>query len=174
MIQDGEFPIQGGRNGMPTWGYYENVYNPSQGAIVATQNFAPGFLHDSSPNADLPALQKWSDIVWLVWADMCKTANTNPNSIQYFFRWHINTDSGTQDLINQALGGADNLHAWPGTKIMTSTANGQALLGSAHGYGIVYFLMQHQATLGKKTVDYITAFQTTNGQYNLMFHITNA
>lgn len=173
MVQNEEFPTTDGRNGVETWGIYENIYNPTQGAIIATQNFGPRF-QDSSPTADIPALEKWSDVVWLDWQNTCSTANVNPNTIEYFFRWHITNDSGTQDIINQALGGKDNLHAWPGTKIMTSTTNGQALLGSAHGYGIVYFLMQHQAALGMKTVDYITAFQTTTGEYSLVFHITNA
>ena len=172
MLQDGNFPMAGGRNGLPTYGYYENIYNPTQGAIIATQNFGPRFM-DSNPTADIPALEKWSDVVGLNWQKICSTAKVNPNKIQYFFRWHINNDSGTRDIINQALGGEENLHTWPGTKFMTSTTNGQALLGSAHGNGIVFFLTQHQAALGKKTVDYITAFQTYTGEYSLMFHITN-
>lgn len=173
MEQNGDFPTTGGRNGFATFGYYYNIYNPTQGAVIALQNFGPRSM-EGGPNTDIPALEKWSDVVWLDWLNICNTANINPNSIQYFFRYNIINTTGTQDIINQAIGGAGNLHVWPGTKIVTTEANGQALLGSAHGYGIVYFLMQHQAALGRKTVDYVTAFKTTTGDYSLMFHVADA
>ncbi len=62
-------------------------------------------------------------------------------------------------------------------KFDTTTPQGEALLGSAHGFGVAWFLQQHQATLGKKTVDYITVFQTTDAsvgtQYNMMIHVAD-
>lgn len=103
---------------------------------------------------------------------MCTSANTNPNSIQYLFRYEI-SNADTKNFINQAIGSEDNLRAWPGDQFLTSSTQGQALLGSAHGYGISYFLLDHQGVLGKKTVDYITAFKTQAGHYALMLHITN-
>ena len=131
------------------------------------------------PIAPVPQLYRWSDIAYFVWANACSTANVNPNTIQYFFRYHINNDSGTQDIIKQAAGvtSAAGLKPWPGMKFDTTTPQGEALLGSAHGFGVAWFLQQHQATLGKKAVDYITVFQTTDAsvgtQYNMMIHVAD-
>ena len=151
--------------------------NPKQGVFIALETFGPNFMVDKGD--PVPELSRWSDVAYLVWEKACSTANINPNTIQYFFRYHITDDSGTQGIINQAAGttSAAGLKPWPGMKFDTTTPQGEALLGSAHGFGVAWFLRQHQATLGKKTVDYITVFQTTDTstgpQYNMMIHVAN-
>ena len=166
----------------PTEAYFVEAMNPKQGVFIAMESFGPYYLVGGSPQnpiAPVPQLYRWSDIAYLVWANACSTANVNPNTIQYFFRYHINNDSGTQDIINQAAGvtSAAGLKPWPGMKFDTTTPQGEALLGSAHGFGVAWFLQQHQAALGKKTVDYITVFQTTDAsvgtQYNMMIHVAD-
>ncbi|MCJ1302767.1 hypothetical protein MMC08_005572 [Hypocenomyce scalaris] len=171
MLQDGDFPTGSNTIGFGTSGNYQELYNTKEGVIVAEQNFSPAYYTGGNPATPLPALQRWSDVVYLVYANLCSKNNANPNGIKYFFRWHINDATSTQPIINQAVGitvagganGADQLKPWPGTKFTMDTDQGKALLGTPHGYGIAYFLIQHQGAqqLGMKTVDYITIFQTT-------------
>ena len=126
----------------------------------------------------LPDLQRWSDVVYLVWANLCSKNNGDVKGIKYLIRSHIKEkETNTKDIIDQVLGGAAILPydgKTKGTTFSMDTDEGKALLGSAHGYGTAWFLINHQETLGNKEVDSITVFQTTSdggNVYNMLFKI---
>lgn len=63
-------------------------------------------------------------------------------------------------------------------RFSTDTEQGKAMLGTAHGYGVAWFLINHQRTLGRKKVAAITVFQTVDSMmgnfYNLFLEVGDA
>ncbi|KAL9067578.1 MAG: hypothetical protein Q9161_006767 [Pseudevernia consocians] len=152
-------------------------YNPDQGLIIAEFNYSPQRTY-KGPGVVYPALNRWSDVVYLVWADLCGNEPDAVKKIKYFIRHHIRIDSPTVGVINEAIGSAGNLNPWPGMRFGTEMEQGKALLGTAHGYGVAWFLINHQETLGRKKVTAVTVFQTvesmTQSFYNLLLEVGDA
>lgn len=178
MTQQDDFRLPGSDTGHPpTYAQYQQYYNPDQGLIIAEFNYSPQRTY-KCPGAVYPALSRWSDVVYLVWADLCGSEPDAAKKIKYFFRHHIRIDSPTVAVINEAIGGAGNLEAWPGMGFSTDTEQGKALLGTAHGYGPAWFLVNHQERLGRKKVTAVTVFQTmdsvTGNFYNMFLEVGDA
>lgn len=61
----------------------------------------------------------------------------------------------------------------------TKSDEGHALLGSPNGAAFAYFLMQHKAELGQKTITKVTVFRAETADDlafvdpNLVFHVEN-
>ncbi|CAN9102611.1 unnamed protein product [Alternaria sp. RS040] len=108
------------------------------------------------PNRDdLPQLRAFSDIMWAFWV----RNNPNVRNIRYFFMIGISNDLTNQIIASCLRDAGAELSEWPGTSFSTTTDQGHALLGSPNGATFAYFLMQHKAQLGQKTITKITVFR---------------
>lgn len=113
--------------------------------------------------AAVPPLNRWSDVVWTLWSDI---AGGQASSLRYIFRDNVvNEDS--KHVMDVAMGlpndspGTGTLDApWPGKtfSIVNGDLEAFALLGTPHGNGISWFLIDHQEVLGKKNDIRITCY----------------
>ena len=123
--------------------------------------------------AKLPKLRAFSDILWGYWSK----DNPNIKNVSYFFMMHISNDQ-TNALIATCLHNKqETLKEWPGVAFDTKSDEGHALLGSPNGAAFAYFLMQHKAQLGRKTITKVTVFRAETDDEmafvdpNLVFHV---
>lgn len=152
----------------PTYGNYYNTYNAKDGVILANRNFSPA---DQSPAAQLPNLQKWSDVVWYFWEMSCQEENVGVGNLNYIFRVQIVNDN-TNFIVSKALG-STSVDVWPGKEFSMDMDQGKALLGTPNGGGVAWFLINHQAQMGTKTIKSVNVFSTEKG-LQLAFKIGNA
>jgi len=87
----------------------------------------------------------------------------------------------TNEIIARCLRNAGReLQEWPGVSFTTDSEEGHALLGSPNGATFAFFLMQHKAQLGHKTITRITVLRPETDDDNdfvdasLLFHVVNA
>ena len=103
--------------------------------------------------------------------------NPNIQNIKYFFMMGISNDQTNQLIATCLQKKGKQLSEWPGTDFGTETDEGHALLGSPNGAAFAYFLMQHKAELGRKTITKVTVFRTETDDDlafvdpNLVFHV---
>jgi hypothetical protein len=153
----------------PTWGNYLNQVNGIDGVIIADLNESPGYVGPRLGVKVFPALQVWSDVVFLQWQQ--HVAAVNIRNIKYIFRASIgNRDSRTQIIQAFRHAGLDEIPAWPGHtfKIDPSTLldpdTGRApdsffgILGSKNGAGCAFILAQHKAAFGAKTLSSVAVW----------------
>lgn len=154
----------------PTYGNYYNTFNPKDGVILANRNFSPAD-YMSNPKAQLPDLQKWSDVNWFFWEMSCQEEKVGVENLNYVFRVQVVNDN-TNFVVSKALG-STSVDAWPGKEFNMDTDQGRAILGTPNGGGVAWFLINHQAQVGTKTVKSVTVLSTDRG-LQLAFKIGNA
>ncbi|KAL8722328.1 MAG: hypothetical protein Q9225_001176 [Loekoesia sp. 1 TL-2023] len=148
-------------NTHPTKGFYYNKYIPDsrKGAIVAEANFSPRFK--AGPTAEIPPLNRWSDIVWFLWS---REAGNQAKDLRYVFRDKVNNEEtrGIIDKIHRREDRPDTLDLpWPGDTYDMRTDDGKALLGSPHGIGLAYLIRDHSNVLGRK-IPFAHVFTVSN------------
>lgn len=153
---------------------YSESYNPEEGIIVPLNNYSP--QSEAGYKGKVPALQRWSDVVFLTWMNVCGGDSTKCSGIKHFFRFHIKPKTTpTSGILLEALGArsAADVKIWPpnqdhidGQTFDADSDEGKAILGTPHGMGIGWFFWQHQDSLGMKTIDKITVFKTTSPDNN--------
>jgi len=129
-----------------------------------------------------PDLQRWSDIAFLdyyAWAQGNGWSTPNPQDSskplvpppKYFIRPNILT-SVTQNVIStvQARSGGFDPGSFPGMRIPPGDDRHKVLLTTPHGFGVSFFLIQHKAVLGDKTVLDINMFGE-NHPFNLVLEV---
>ena len=98
----------------------------------------------------LPKINRWSDVVWGIWSD---TAGGAAGSLQYIFRDNIVTED-TRSVIDEAIAPTTiGELAWPGKTFSQDELSGQALMGTPHGNGIAWMLIEHIDVLGKRDIE---------------------
>lgn len=128
------------------------------GSIVALDNYSPTerLRDDGRDVADVPALNKWSDVVALEWQ---KYASGGAD-LSYVFRANIQNEN-TKEIILSALMamGRTEVPLYPGvTAEVDASGTGQysdsffALLGTYHGAGPAYLLAQHRSLFGGRVI----------------------
>ncbi|GAM34206.1 hypothetical protein TCE0_015r01632 [Talaromyces pinophilus] len=128
---------------------YENLVNSVAGSIVALDNYSPTerLRDDGRDVADVPALDKWSDVVALEWQ---KYASGGAD-LSHVFRTNIQNEN-TKEIILSALMamGRTEVPLYPGVTVeVDASGTGQynnsffAHLGPYHGAGPAYLLAQH-------------------------------
>jgi len=136
---------------------YDNLYDPISGAIWAANNISPSKKNSQARrNAPLPALQLWSDIVFLEWARVA--TDDNINNLKFVLRlWIVNAE--TCDVIAHVLRRLHPsreesrlVHFENEGDVGMESEEGKALLGTPNGRGVAWLLVQHRARLGRKTV----------------------
>ncbi|KAL8721270.1 MAG: hypothetical protein Q9225_002012 [Loekoesia sp. 1 TL-2023] len=146
--------------------------NPAGLHRIAAQQYSD-FTTMNGERSDLrdhvPKLNRWSDVVWFIWA---KQAGNQAGNLRYIFRDNITNDD-TRGVIDQIFGiPSKSLDLpWPGkTFDVEKTKEGKGLLGTPHGAGIAWMLADHKAELGNRALK-ITVF-TSDKNYYMLFELT--
>ena len=108
---------------------------------------------------DIVPLGRWSDLVFLEYENLCKTADTRDGGpfdvkgLKAVFRSRI-VNADTKNIIFEIAEkkGFDGPPAWPGMEFKMDTDEGKALLGTPNGNGVGWLLFSHREQLGWKTV----------------------
>lgn len=111
----------------------------------------------------MPALEKLSDVAFFQWVAACDEKGVSPGNIKYAFRAHITLQS-TFDIVTQALqrAGHQQVPDWDNrVKFTMDQDPGLGILGSVHGSGVAFFLLQHKAKLGLKKITEVTVWSST-------------
>ncbi|KAK2042892.1 hypothetical protein LZ31DRAFT_622837 [Colletotrichum somersetense] len=138
----------------PSYGNYANIINPPYGAILFDSNWSPQYRVNERHKGNVPQLSALSDVVFLQWLQACKLDNVDPKNLKVAYRLTIITSS-TWDTIDLALNNANHelLPGWENRKVFTmKESEGAAILGTSHGAGIAWLLIQHKHVLGIKTI----------------------
>ena len=136
----------------------------------------------------LPLVTKWSQIVSIVWAER---AETQVGSLKYVFKHDVVT-AETKDIMKKAALLSDPEYAgqdpdtypddsfsrqWPGLVFRNGSPGFQALLGTPHGKGVAWLLVDHPDEFPGKDIESITMFTTTGiediNEYSLLFTLTD-
>ncbi|KAF2812679.1 uncharacterized protein BDZ99DRAFT_354869, partial [Mytilinidion resinicola] len=99
---------------------------------------------------------KLSDVLFLEWQHQADVQGTDVKNLRYYFQLPVkNTPS--QAAIARALEGRP-VSKWPGVTLSMDSEEGKALLGTPNGNSLGWFLINHKAQLGLKTVESVTVF----------------
>lgn len=159
-----------GRTYPPTKAQYENIYNPL--AIFASSNYGPDY---SGPRqwppvqkSDFVPLRQWSDVTFLMWHDYCRGDPKAIQRLRYIVRENV-INKQSRKIIYQAVRMSGNVLSsatlgWNARVTFDmDTAYAQAILSTPNGQGVAWFLAQHKAQLGQKTITQIVLFEDTQG-----------
>lgn len=181
MVLEHEYEVTvNGKTYRPTMARFQTVFNPVEGLIVAWSAY--GAKHNGkeqkppiTEDADLPKLQRWSDVTWL---QLINLENVDIVNIRYVFQSPVE-NKASMSLIARALQRRKTeLSTWPGGTIHMNSDEGKAILGSPSGTGVAYLLAQHKRQLGKKTISRVTVFaddgKSEKRPASLIFHVVDA
>ncbi|KAL8767900.1 MAG: hypothetical protein Q9209_005686 [Squamulea sp. 1 TL-2023] len=131
-----------------TNGAFDNLFIPAgrESAIIAVNNHSPKAY--AVPGSPLPALHRWSDVVWQNW-----TAITGNNARQLRFVIHQDVFTSPTRKVMEYIEVAekDKLDLpWPGQTYDMRSDDGKALLGTVHGLGVAWLIIDHSDVLGRK------------------------
>ena len=136
----------------------------------------------------LPLITRWSQVVSILWAERPRA---QVGSLKYIFKHQVVTEETTSIMKKAALLGNPEYAGrnpdtfpdesfnvqWPGLVFMRGSPAFQALLGTPHGKGIVWLLVDHPHEYPGKDIESVTIFSTpsTSGlnDYNLLFTLTD-
>ncbi|KAK3698739.1 hypothetical protein LTR37_016829 [Vermiconidia calcicola] len=160
----------------PTYGEYGNLFNPTQGVIIAYSNYSPAYKVSQRPKgqgdkAPLPELKQWSDIIFLTWKDLVADSPAQAKGLRYVLRHNV-LNGDTKEIVSKAMkkvGVKSGIPPrWPGYTFRPKFGpNGKedkamepflAMLGTPNCMGVVWLLAQHQEVLGKEKVKAITVW----------------
>lgn len=102
----------------------------------------------------VPDMDTLSDFAFFQWLLGCQAKKVDPKSLQVVFRAHI-TYGPTYNLVLQALkdAGQKRVPGWNDrVTFKMGTREGDAILGSTHGAGTAWMLIQHKDALGVKEI----------------------
>ena len=140
---------------------------------MAWMDYGPAFKmekkYKDQPKAQWPPLvplRQWSDVVFLQWKDLFKTSNAKDDitDLRYVFRITISNEDSTALILKAVKNKGAEFGYWPGTEFEPQSDEFKAILGSPNGAGVAWFLIDHKAQLGMKTVSKITVFRYVHQQ----------
>ncbi|KAL8830748.1 MAG: hypothetical protein Q9170_005597 [Blastenia crenularia] len=178
--QNLEYTGPDGRRYPPTRGEYTNLYIPDdqKGAIVAKSIYSPAYQagRQGRPNQPLPALNRWSDVAWQNWTAIAKSQT---NKLRYILRYSVTTNVVRELIEYIEVAAPDSLNLpWPGTVYDLLSDDGKALLGSVHGVGIGWLIVDHSDVLGRKipavriwTTRSIDEYKPNRWWYHMMWEL---
>ncbi|KAL8993860.1 MAG: hypothetical protein Q9169_006031 [Polycauliona sp. 2 TL-2023] len=150
-------------------GQYIMTYFPNGGTMITNEVISPVqnaknyYSQMNMPPPTVPELRKmiprlnrWSDIVWFLWA---KKAGDQAGDLRYIFKDNV-VNQGTRAVIDQVFKIPPNTLdlKWPGKTFDVRTGNeGKALLGTPLGNGIAWILADNKQVLGDRSLK-ITCF----------------
>ncbi|KAF0328341.1 WD domain-containing protein [Colletotrichum asianum] len=151
---DKEFTQANGEKGEPTKAVYSNVVNPSAGAFIFDENMSPRYVVKEYGLGTVPDMDTLSDFAFFEWLEGCQYKNLDPKDLKVVFRTHI-TYGPTFRIVVDALkeAGYKRVPGWKDRAVIKmATRQGDAILGSTHGAGTAWMLIQHKDVLGVKEI----------------------
>ncbi|KAH0424577.1 hypothetical protein CcaCcLH18_11460 [Colletotrichum camelliae] len=151
---DKKFKKADGTDGEPSLGSYSNVVNPTAGALIFDVNMSPKYAVGTYGLGDVPDMDTLSDFAFFQWLQGCQAKKVDPKSLKVVFRSHI-TYGPTYNLVLEALKetGQKRVPGWNNrVTFKIGTREGDAILGSTHGAGTAWMLIQHKDALGVKEI----------------------
>ena len=137
----------------PTNGEYVNYFIVSgqKSTIIGKGNFSPAgkvAAGELPPDQPFPALNRWSDVVWQNWTGL---AGTQARQLRYVMHENIDTLDTRKVIEYIEVAGPDSLNLpYPGTVYDMRSDDGKALLGTAHGMGVAWLVIDHSNVPGRK------------------------
>ena len=123
--------------------YYNTLYGPQDGVIVAQDNEKYGQENIAS----------WSEVVWALWVDTCASKGIQPETLELIFRDRIdnkNTIAVIEEVYSKVFR-QTTLGKRIELKPEGDTLKGfRALLGTPNGKGVAWLLIHQKKVLGKK------------------------
>lgn len=159
-------------------GHYEADYIPSFSTIIATDTRSPrsrllertqGRITETEINRRVPPLSRFSDVIWTVWNWACKEASKDPNSLRYIGRDRI-ANSDTTAIVKEVFARKGAVVDWPGYTYGVDSDEGQALLGTPHGVGVAWLLIDRVEKLGKR-VPKVTIWSPSSGSFRILWDL---
>ncbi|WQF85826.1 hypothetical protein CDEST_10840 [Colletotrichum destructivum] len=153
------------RVGQPSEGSYKNVANPPSGAFIFDVNYSPRYEVAKNGKGDVPDLDTLSDIAYFQWLSACEYKRISPKTLKVVFRAGISYKP-TFDIAMRALKDEnyDRVPGWDKRAVFKMDSRpGHALLGSTHGAGTAWMLIQHKENLGIKTITEVTVWGSNGG-----------
>ena len=132
--------------------------------------------NQASGGAPYPELSRFSDCVWLEWKHQCEIHGGNPGELRYVVRSNIITGDTIQviDEVLERLNKPPIPPPWDqrvevpvGTRRL-ATREGTALLGTPHGFGVAYLLLQHRPLI-RKRIGSITIYSARPNPFSQSF-----
>lgn len=121
---------------------YDNVYNTREGLVI--------FSYNRNPEGKRPALHSLSDVAALEYGHRCTEYKHDPTQLRYVIRT-VSQTQATNDIVNSILqrgsNGSKTADYWTGRLELTPDTNGDdfnAIVGSPHGQGVAWMLIQHR------------------------------
>lgn len=151
---------------------------PSFSTIIATDTRSPrsrllerthGSITESEIIRRLPPLNRFSDVVWTVWNRVCEEASKDPSSLRYIGRDRI-ANSDTTAVINEVFAKKGAVVGWPGYTYGIDSEDGQALLGTPHGVGVAWLLIDRVGKLGTR-VPKVTIWSPSPGSFRMLWDL---
>jgi hypothetical protein len=140
---------------------FSSTINTRAGLLCAEYNFSPTYCAsrmDWDTDVPLPYLKHWSDVAFLEWSYLQRTA---PGELKYVLRSRI-SEKDTLSVIAELIAklpDEDRYLPWPGISFdMARSDHAKALLGTPNGSGVAWLLTQHRSQLGWKDVAEVRLF----------------
>ncbi|KAH0423505.1 hypothetical protein CcaCcLH18_12131 [Colletotrichum camelliae] len=149
-----EFKQANGEMGKPSEAIYSNIVNPAAGALIFDVNISPKHAVEKSGRGNVPDMDTLSDLAFFQWLIGCQAKKVDPKSLKVVFRAHI-TYWPTYFIVLQTLMrvGHKRVPGWDDrVTFKIGTREGDAILGSTHGAGTAWMLIQHKDVLGVKEI----------------------
>ncbi|KAK5158908.1 Mitochondrial import inner membrane translocase subunit tim8 [Recurvomyces mirabilis] len=149
-------------------GEYTNLFNSKM--IFATNNYSPGHNGPKQANPvssnQITPLSHWSDVVFLQWQQFCKHDPEKMKKLVGIARDDV-VNWDTEQVILEALrpladspdADIDRQPFNQGTWVDMKSDSGKAILGTASGAGVAFFLAQHKVQLGMMTVKRVKVYK---------------
>ncbi|KAK4619728.1 hypothetical protein CLAFUW4_11683 [Fulvia fulva] len=146
-----------------TRGSYRNMFNLVDGVITGEDNHSPDYhIQRSKKEKQAPPLKQWSDLVFIDYQELQHQTRQTGEKIEHFIRNSIENKE-TLDVIRAARN--DGLPNGPeqnppelSWEWNIAEKGAHAIMGTANGAGVAYFLAQHKDAFGIRSVDRIHAF----------------
>ncbi|KAH3918091.1 hypothetical protein HBH56_031810 [Parastagonospora nodorum] len=141
--------------------YFYMAVNPQGGIIVqntlgpreAANKVYPG----NYPDTELPALQKLSDMMWMMWEYYVPAAQRT--NLDFVMSLSISNPTSLS-IIRRAFDSQGQVLTATPYKFDPNSDGGLALLGSPNGARVAHFLIQRKPQVGLKTVIGIYGFES--------------
>ncbi|KAK2057154.1 hypothetical protein LY76DRAFT_516866, partial [Colletotrichum caudatum] len=134
-----------------------NFVNPNAGATIFHTNISPKYMVEEYRFGigTVPSLKRLSDYAFFQRLKGYQCRRINPKYLRFAFRMNIRNEATVQviiDAIKEA--GFERVPVWKyHANIKTGTRQGDAILGTTHGAGVAWMLIQHKDVLGVKEID---------------------
>ncbi|KAI4190528.1 MAG: hypothetical protein LQ346_004904 [Caloplaca aetnensis] len=164
----------------PTGGRYRNSYIVAgeKSMIICHSSFSP--RQQARPGQPFPELYRWSDVVWLAWAQI---AGNQKSQLRYIVHDDIVTPATRKWMEYIEVASPDtNFLPWPGQLYDLQSDEGKALLATPHGVGLAYMLADHRYELDGKiypvvcmwTAPSVATYSHSRNNYFMMWQLRDA